>query len=482
MNCGCRTLGFSVVGLCFLVTGTGLLSAPAPPSTETGAVRGGRQLPDEAPGFETNIGQADRSVMFWTRLGGRVFELQRDGGFASSEGRGGSEPAAASMKLLGANRTPRAEGRDPLRRRTHYFLGNDPKAWRTNVPHFRRIRYHEVYPGIDLDYYYRDGELEYDFIVVPGADPATIRLSFDGFDQISIDQKGDLVLRNAAGELRQHRPFIYQEFGGTKQEVTGRYHLSRGNTVSFTLAKYDPALPLVIDPRISMSTFIGGRSQDFAAAASVGPDGSVWVAGATQSTNFPVPPEQTRPSLPGLRATFLNRYDRQIDPDGRSSRVLSETIFLGGTAGTLPDSIPVALEVDTDGNLYILGETTTTDFPLSDNPHQGRFRGERDMYVTVIAPGGSGGPVALGAEIEQSQPPALLYSTYVGGPSLEVPTGADLLSLAKYSDTFWCCRTYSYVWEHRKESAAISKHWRNAVSKRCVCSMKDSISPKPPGV
>ena len=179
MNCGCRNLGFSVVGVCFLVTGAGLLSAPAPPSTETGAVRGGRQLPDEAPGFETNIRQADRSVMFWTHLDGRVFELQRDGGFASSEGRGASEPAAASMKLLGANRTPRAEGLEPLRRRTHYFLGNDPKAWRTNVRHFRRVRYDEVYPGIDLDYYYRDGELEYDFIVAPGADPATIRLAFE---------------------------------------------------------------------------------------------------------------------------------------------------------------------------------------------------------------------------------------------------------------------------------------------------------------
>ena len=342
------------------------------------------------------------------------------------EDRGASEPVEASMKLLGAHRSPRATGLEPLRRRTHYFLGNDPAAWRTNVPHFRRVRYDEVYPGIDLDYYYRDGELEYDFIVAPGADPATIRLTFEGFDQISIDRKGDLVLRNAAGELRQHRPFVYQEFGGTKQEVPGRYRLSSGNSVSFVLAKYDPALPLVIDPRISMSTYIGGSSQDFAVAAAVGPDSCVWVAGATQSTDFPVPAQQARPSLPGLRATFLNRYDQQIDPDGRSSRVLSETIFLGGTAGTLPDSIPVALEVDTDGNLYILGETTTTDFPLSDNPHQGRFRGERDMYVTVIAPGGSGGPVALGAEMEQSQPPALLYSTYIGGPSLEVPTSADL--------------------------------------------------------
>ncbi len=426
MNYGGRNPSCCVVGLCFALTGPLLLSAPAPSSMELGAARGGRQLPDEPPGFETNIGRADRSVMFWTHLDGRVFKLQRDGGFAASEGRGASEPAAASMKLLGANRTPRADGLEPLRRQTHYFLGNDPEAWRTNVPHFRRVRYHEVYPGIDLDYYYRDGELEYDFIVAPGADPATIRLAFEGFDEISIDRRGNLVLRNETGEFRHHVPFVYQEIGPTKQEVSGRYRLSRGNSVSFTLAKYDPALPLVIDPRISMSTFIGGRSQDFAAAASVGPDGSVWVAGATQSTNFPMPPEQTRPSLPGLRATFLNRYDQQIDPDGRSSRVLSETIFLGGTAGTLPDSIPVALEVDTDGNLYILGETTTTDFPLSDDPHQRNIRGERDLYVTVIAPGGSGGPVALGTGKEQSQAPTLLYSTYIGGSLLEVPTSADL--------------------------------------------------------
>ena len=262
--------------------------------------------------------------------------------------------------------------------------------------------------------------------MAPGADPSLIQLSFDGVGHLTQDRRGDLVLRTAAGEVRHQRPFVYQEVGGRRQEVSSRYVLSKARTVLFDVAKYDPALPLVIDPKLVVSSYIGGRGQDFGAAVASGPDNSVWVAGATQSTNLPVPPGQSRPSLPGLRATFLNKYDQEIDADGRTSRVLSETIFLGGTAGDLPDSIPVGLEVDAAGNLYVLGETTTSDFPLTNDPYQRIFQGARDMYVTVIAPSGSGGLAALSAEREQADAPRLLYSSYVGGQDVEVPTDTAL--------------------------------------------------------
>ena len=418
--------GFSLAVCALLVAGAGLLLVPRPVMTVSDQVPGVRAVDSAPPSFEVNIGQADSSAAFLTSGGGVPLRLTPDGGVTSLVRNGAGTASGTRMSLAGGNPAPETETLEPLARSSHYFIGNDSSAWRTNVPHYGRVRYQQVYPGIDLDYYHHGGQLEYDFIVAPGADPAVIELSFDGVDGLSQDRRGDLVLRTAAGEVRHQRPFVYQEANGKRREVSSRYVVSEKGTVRFALAKHDPALPLVIDPKLIVSTYIGGRGQDFGAAVAAGPDNSVWVAGATQSTNLPVPAGQSRPSLPGLRATFLNKYDQEIDADGRTSRVLSETIFLGGTAGDLPDSIPVGLEVDEQGNLYVLGETTTTDFPLSDDPYQRIFRGARDMYVTVIAPSGSGGLAALSAEQEQSGAPRLLYSSYVGGQDVEVPSSTDL--------------------------------------------------------
>ena len=414
------------LAVCLLfVAGACLLRIPRPATTVSDQLPMGRTIGPAPPSFEENIGQADSSAAFLTAANGVPLWLTADGGLASLRTTSGTT-STARMRLAGGNLAPEAETLEPLAQRTHYFIGNDSSAWPTNVPHYGRVRYQQVYPGIDLDYYHDGEQLEYDFIVAPGADPSLIELSFDGVGHLTQDRRGDLVLRTAAGEVRHQRPFVYQEVGGRRQEVSSRYVLSKARTVRFDVAKYDPALPLVIDPKLIVSSYIGGRGQDFGAAVAGGPDNSLWVAGATQSTNLPVPPGQSRPSLPGLRATFLNKYDQEIDADGRTSRVLSETIFLGGTAGDLPDSIPVGLEVDADGNLYVLGETTTTDFPLSDDPYQRIFRGARDMYVTVIAPSGSGGLAALSAEQEQTDAPRLLYSSYVGGQDVEVPSSTDL--------------------------------------------------------
>ncbi len=418
--------GFGLGRCALLVAGVGLLLVPRPATIVSNQVREARAVDPAPPSFEVNVGQADSSAAFLTSAGGVPLRLMSGGGVASLGRDGVTAASAARMSLAGGNPAPQTETLEPLARRTHYFLGNDSSAWRTNVRHYGRVRYQQVYPGIDLDYYHNGGQLEYDFIVAPGADPSVIELSFDGVDDLSQDRRGDLVLRTDAGEVRHQRPFVYQEDHGKRREVSSRYVISEKRTVRFALAKYDRALPLVIDPKLVVSSYIGERGQDFGAAVAAGPDNSVWVAGATQSTNLPLPAGQSRPSLPGLRATFLNKYDQVIDADGRTSRVLSETIFLGGTAGNLPDSIPVALEVDEDGNLYVLGETTATDFPLTSNPYQRIFRGARDMYVTVIAPSGSGGLAALSAEQAQADSPRLLYSSYVGGQDVEVPTSTDL--------------------------------------------------------
>ena len=418
--------GFCLAVCILLMAGAGLLLVPRPAMIVLDQGLGVRAVDPAARGFEMNIGQADSSAAFLTSGGGVPLRLTPEGAVTSLMRTGAGTASGTRMSLAGGNPIPETETLEPLARRSHYFIGNDSSTWRTNIPHYGRVRYQQVYPGIDLDYYQHGDQLEYDFIVAPGADPSVIELSFDGVVGFSQDRRGDLVLRTAAGEMRHRKPFVYQQAGGKRQEISNRYVLSEKRTVRFALGKYDPALPLVIDPKLIVSSYIGGRGQDFGAAVAAGPDNSIWVAGATQSTNLPVPAGQSRPSLPGLRATFLNKYDQVIDADGRTSRVLSEKIFLGGTAGDLPDSIPVALEVDEDGNLYVLGETTTTDFPLTNDPYQRIFRGARHMYVTVIAPSGSGGLAALSVEQAQADSPRLLYSSYVGGQGLEVPTSTDL--------------------------------------------------------
>lgn len=419
-----RLAKFSFALAALLVGASGVLLSPTPPGRGPG--HHVRAIDPRPLSFEANIGQADASVEFFAHTGRSSLSLRSNGTVAASVEGGAPSASAVTMTLVGGSTAPKAEGLEPLARRTHYFLGNDPSNWYTNAAHYSRVRYHDVYPGIDCDYYHVGDQLEYDFIVASGADPSVIELFFEGFEDIALDRQGDLVLRRDSGEIRHHRPYVYQKAGGEKKEIDSRFRLSEGGNVSFTLAKYDPTLPLVIDPKLTLSTYIGGGSQDFGAAVAGGPDNCVWVAGATQSTNFPLPQGQARPPLPGLRATFLNKYDQQIDVDGRTSRSLVSTIFLGGTTGTAPDSVPVALEVDSEGNLYVLGETTTTNFPLTDNPYQSNFGGNRDMYVTVIAPGGSGGLPALSPEQLQSDGPKLLFSSYVGGQGLEVPTSADL--------------------------------------------------------
>ena len=162
--------------------------------------------------------------------------------------------------------------------------------WVTGTPNFARVRYREIYPGIDLAFYGNQGQLEYDFVVAPGASPKAIRLQFDGVDGMHLDRAGDLVLNAANGEVRQHKPIVYQEGPGGRQIVEGRYALQSHNRVSFEIAGYDRRKALVIDPTLSFATYLGSNGDDLvspSAAAStatypavaVDLQGSVYVAG-----------------------------------------------------------------------------------------------------------------------------------------------------------------------------------------------------------
>ena len=182
--------------------------------------------------------------------------------------------------------------------KAHYFIGNDPTKWRTHVPTFGRVHYRDVYPGIDLTFYGNQRQLEYDFIVGPGADPRRISLQFAGADAIAVEATGDLVLRTGAEAIRQHRPQIYQEIDGRRQPIAGRYVLRGPSQVGFDVADYDRSRPLVIDPTLGTSTFLGGIPGDFGGGSgldfgegiAVDASGSAYVTGQTTSPGFPTTP------------------------------------------------------------------------------------------------------------------------------------------------------------------------------------------------
>ncbi|MGH8489302.1 MAG: SBBP repeat-containing protein [Gammaproteobacteria bacterium] len=200
---------------------------------------------------------------------------------------------ALRMQLVGANAKPRISGADALPGKVNYLRGNDPKQWRTNIPTYAKVKYENVYPGIDVVYYGNQRQLEHDFVVAPGADPKTIRLAFVGAENLAVDSQGDLVLISGGGELRLHKPLVYQEIAGKRRKVDGGYLLHTPKEkaqakVGFQLAAYDTNQPLVIDPVLAYSTFLGGSKYDVATSIAVDSAKNVYVTGHTRSSDFPV--------------------------------------------------------------------------------------------------------------------------------------------------------------------------------------------------
>jgi hypothetical protein len=217
--------------------------------------------------FEANQGQTDSQVKFLAHGPGYALFLTQSEAVLSlkklqaSKAAGKpapSEPAAGTvlrMRLAGANPAPRIAGRDALPGKVNYLRGKDPARWHTGIPTYAKVAYAEVYPGVDLVYYGNPRQLEYDFIVAPGADPRRITLDFAGVEKLDLAASGELVLHASGGEVRLPAPVVYQERQGVRQPVTGRYVLKGPQQVGFELAAYDTSQPLVIDPVLVYSTY-----------------------------------------------------------------------------------------------------------------------------------------------------------------------------------------------------------------------------------
>lgn len=304
------------------------------------------------------------------------------------------------MHLAGANPTAVAEALERLPWEANYFRGNNPTQWRRNVAQYAKVKYSQVYPGIDLIYYGTGQQLEYDFVVAPGTTPQAIQLEFAGAEKIAINSAGELVLEANASQLVQHKPVIYQEANGQRQSVEGGYVELGENRIGFRVGDYDHTLPLVIDPVLSYSTYLGGNGVDYAFFLALDEAGNVYVQGNTTSTDFPSSPGQTPP---GGSDVFIAK----LNPTQSTPVFIT---YLGGTG----EDYTGGIAVDRRGNIYLGGNTTSTDFPTRDaiQPNYGGDKGigYGDAYVAKLAPSG--------AEI--------IYATYLGGSSDDSSSGIAL--------------------------------------------------------
>lgn len=369
------------------------------------------------------------------------------------------------MKLDGADPAPLITALDKTATKSNYFIGNDSRKWRIGIPNYSRVEYKEVYEGVDLVYYGNQRQLEYDFKVAPGADPNMIRMSFAGADKVELDDGGDLLLYVDGREVRMLAPVTYQEKGGVRRQIASHYVLhgnadSQHRSIGFEVAAYDTSELLVIDPVLVYSTYLGGGGDDVANSITVDAAGNAYVIGFTDSINFPLTaaiqpiyggnPQDVFVSklnaagtalvystylggsgqdngsdiavdtagnayitgytgstnfpmasaMQPTRTGFYNAFVAKLNPTG--SQLVYSTYY-GGTTGEFGS----AIAVDSTGNAYVGGVTSSPDFPKT-NPIQANYGGSlADAFVAKFNPAGS----------------QIVYSTYLGGNGNDGVTG-----------------------------------------------------------
>jgi uncharacterized protein (TIGR03437 family) len=418
-------------------------------------------LPSVPLQLEANLGQSDPQYPFLAR-GAGFFGFLSAGEVSVQVG-----DRVLRAALVGASETALAEGLEPRPGRLNYFVGSDPSGWVHDVPIYQRVRFSGVYPGIDLVHYERQGELEHDFVVAPGAEPGRIRLRFDGADRMRRNEAGDLLFEMGGKTLRWSAPLLYQG----SQRVEGTYVVHAGGEIGFRVGAYDRRQTLVIDPVISVlgyfgragaevggrsvvdaqgnlyltgattdalypvspgappaagglsnvfvtklsadgkqmvySTILGGDGAEIGIGAAIDAAGNAYIAGGTNSTNFPTTPGALRRTQPGsiLGGDAGNCFVAKLNASGGA---LLYSTYLGGTQS----ESCTAIAVDAQGGAYVTGGTLSNDFPTTADVFQSRFRLPQaspgfDVFVSKLNPAGS----------------ALVFSTYVGGTGTDVPNG-----------------------------------------------------------
>ena len=342
--------------------------------------------------FEANRGQAAAPVEYLTRGAGYTLYLTPQEAVlalrAAERRASGRSPRTATirMRLEGARRGAALEGVDPLPGQANYFIGSDSRAWRTHIPTYAQVAYRNVYSGVDLVYYGRSGQLEYDFRLNPGAKARSIRLALAGADGASLTPGGDLALKVAGGETLFRKPVAYQaDSAGGKHYIAAAYRLEgTGKTrgprrleIGFRVGAFDHNRALVIDPALNFSTYLGGSGADSAAGVAVDASGDAYITGQTTSVDFPAAGGEQTANAGGMDA-----FVTKISSDGKS---LLYSTYLGGS-GT---DAGAAIAVDASGEAFVTGNTSSTDFPTTAGSRQTANAGGVDAFVTRLDSSGA---------------------------------------------------------------------------------------------
>ena len=378
--------------------------------------------------FEPNQGQTDARVKFQARGSGyglyltaqeAVLALQRS---AADRRHSTGSTSAISMKLVGAISPAEPAGEIQLPGKSNYLIGNDPAQWHRDIPQFARVRYHNVYPGIDLIYYGNQGRLEYDFEVAPGSDPTQVALRFQGIGTPTIDAHGDLILTAGESNLRLQAPRVYQKVGTERRPIASRFELrGPGNDeVGFEIGAYDRSQTLIIDPVLVYSTYLGGSGNEACSiiapitvagltspppgcpAIAVDAASNAYVAGSTTSTNFPATTGEYQPDLaPGATA---NVFIAKFSPTGS----LLFSTYLGGNGTDYTGGVAV----DSGFDILVAGTTSSSNFPTTNGATNTAFQttpitSGKHVFVSKLDPTGK----------------ILLYSTYLSGSGTDIATG-----------------------------------------------------------
>ena len=385
-------------------------SAPAPRAQQSSRVRSNFGALPLA--FEANQGQTDPQVKYMARGSGyTVFLTPNDAVFALHSSTPGSEStahtanvvdrfhahlaqkqinASISMKLAGGNPQPQIAAQNELPGHSNYFIGRDPSQWQTGVKQYSRVSYRDVYPGVDMAFHGQQRQLEFDFIVAPGASAAPIGFEVSGARKISTDADGNLVLASKAGNVLLHKPVAYQEKNNTREPVDAGFVVQANNKIGFMLGNYDRSRQLVIDPSVTYATFLGGTADDEAYGIAIDNTGAAYVTGQTSSTNFP-----TTSGAPFKTQGGIDAFVSKISPDGTT---LDYSTYVGGTGQDGGN----AIAVDGSGNAYVAGATNSgasSNFPITAGAAQTNPQGGYDAFVLELNSTGS----------------TLMFCTYLGG-------------------------------------------------------------------
>jgi Ca2+-binding RTX toxin-like protein len=402
---------FTGLGLPRLGSFVGRSPEAATTAIESGALGNYERLPLS---FVENDGQLRQDVAYYGQGFGYSFAFEQDRVLMSfahrsaSNGEGSAMPESLStptrervsgvsiaFEFLNANKDVSLKARERSPGKVNYLIGDDPKAWHTDLSSYREVVYEDLWDGIDMVFLGSHGELKYQFVVHPGASVNDIALAYNGAEKVTLTRDGALQLRIGNTRMSDSAPWAYQQVGGAKVSVTSHFALSSNGHFGFGIGEYDGRRALIVDPGLSYSTFLGGENNEFANDVAVDRDGSAYVAGATFSPDFPITPGAFDTTFGGatMKPPSADAFVTKLSPSG--SRIVYSTFFGGGSFDSA-----AAVDVDDLGNVFFAGRTDSqTDFPTTAGAFDTTFNGLRDGFVAKLDATGSN----------------LLFSTLLGG-------------------------------------------------------------------